>query len=100
MPAKEKILLRSAQEKDKFGDPKGPVPAWREVTARAVVPRTSVDTDQRGPIVISGFMVSLSPGTPILDNDEVQIRGKVHQIEGVVADYGKKGKLFYTKRVN
>lgn len=100
MAQKEKIRLRAASTKDKFGDPVGPVPPWRDVTARAVVPRTSVDTDQRGPIVISGFMVSLSPGTPILDNDEVEIRGKVHQIEGVVADYGRKGKLFYTKRVN
>lgn len=100
MPAKEKIRLRAAQTKDRFGDPEGPVPPWRDVTARAVVPRTSEDNEQRGPIVISGFMVSLPPNTPIEDDDEVEIRGKVHQIEGVVADYLKKGKLFYTKRVN
>lgn len=99
MAKKEAIRLRAPRPKDKFGDPTGPVPDWRDETALAVVPRSSEDYEQRGPIIISGYMVAISSIVPVSDRDEVEIRGEVFQIEGAVGDYGRK-KIFYTERAN
>lgn len=101
MPRPEKIRLRSAQLKDEFGDPLPDLdqPDWREVSADAVVPRSAGDWEQRGPIIITGFLVKLKPSVEIYDTDEVEIRGRLHQIDGAVGDYVKT-KLFYTVRVN
>ena len=72
-----------------------------------MVPRESQDYEQRGSIIIKGFMVAL-PGTvrdnlgqvvEIEDTDEVEVRGEVHQIDGAVGDYVKRI-IFYTMRAN
>lgn len=98
--------MRPPRPRDRFNDPQGAVPEWRTVPGVTVVPRSSNEDEKRGPIVIAGFM--LATGSPIRDSLgvvvplefdwEVQIRGEVHQIEGDVADYGRKI-IFYTMRV-
>lgn len=107
MPRKETIKIRHAREEDRFGDPQGPVPAWIVIPGATVVPRQSQDYEQRGAIVISGFMVAL-PGVikdttgqtvELADSDEVEIRGEVYQVDGAIGDYGKKI-IFYTMRAN
>ncbi len=103
MPRKEPVQLRSKQQRDKFNDPTGPEPEWREIPGGAVVvPRNSQDYEQRGPIVVSGFMVVVSTRQVAIDDtDEVRIRGRIYQIEGEIADYGAgKPRLFYTMRAN
>lgn len=107
MAKKETILLRAARPKDRFNDPVGPVPVWREVPGATVVPRNSHEDEARGPIVISGFMVVLpskvrdkKAALVPLDSDwEVQVRGEVHQIEGEIGDYGRKI-IFYVMRAH
>jgi hypothetical protein len=99
MSKKENIRLRAPAEKDRHNEPILPIPEWREVLANAVVPRSSSEEQQRGQIIISGFMVSVPASTVVNDNDEVEIRGKVYSIEGVVGDYGRV-KLFYTQGVS
>lgn len=95
----ENIRLRAARPEDDFGDPTGPVPEWRVVRAIAVVPRSSQDYEQRGEIIISGFMIVVASRVEVDAHDEVEVRDKVYQIDGEVGDYGRK-KLFYTTRAN
>jgi hypothetical protein len=102
VPRKESIWVRSARAEDEFGDPIGPAMSWREIPGATVVPRESQDYEQRGSIIIRGFMVALGPTTSdtlVVDTDEVQIRGDVYQIEGAIGDYIKK-RIFYTMRAN
>lgn len=99
MARKERIRLRAPAEKDWHNEPIEPIPEWREVTANAVVPRSSSEDQQRGQIIISGFMVAVPSSVVVNDNDEVEIRGKVYGIVGVVGDYGRV-KLFYTQGVS
>lgn len=99
MPRKEPIELRSQQERDRFNDPVGPAPEWRQVPGAIVVPRNSQDYEQRGPVIVSGFMVVVGPKVEVDASDEVRVRGKVHQIEGEIGDYGSR-KIFYTERAN
>lgn len=105
MAKKETVLMRPSRPLDRFNDPTGPVPVWREVPGAVCVPRNSEEDERRGPIVIAGFMVALN--SPVRDKDgvvvplahdwEITIRGEVHQIEGDVGDYGRKV-IFYTLR--
>ena len=95
----ETIKLRSARAEDEFGDPIGAVPAWRPVTARNVVPRSSQDYEQRGEIIISGFMIVVAASVEVDAHDEVEVRGQIYQIDGEVGDYGRK-KVFYVTRAN
>ncbi len=98
--------MRPPRPLDRFNDPTGPVPPWREVPGATVVPRNSEEDERRGPIVIAGMMVALNAQirdlagviVPLKHDWEVQIRGDVHQIEGDVGDYGRKI-IFYTLRV-
>ena len=100
MAQKETIRIRSARPTDRFNDPIGPVPAWRDVPGATVVPRESQDYEQRGPIIIVGFMIRVGPTVVVVDTDEVEVRGEVYQIEGAVADYLRKGKIFYVTRAS
>jgi hypothetical protein len=95
----ENIKLRTARPEDEFGDPIGAVGEWRTVRARNVVPRSSDDYEQRGTIIISGFMIVVSSSVEVDAQDEVEVRGKVYQIDGEIGDYGRK-KVFYTTRAN
>lgn len=99
MPKAEKIQIRPLRETDEFNDPIGDEAEWEDVTAIAVVPRNSQDFEQRGPIVISGFMVVVKSKVVINSRYEVKVRGQVQQIEGDVGDYGRK-KIFYTERAS
>ena len=106
MSKKETIFVRPPRPLDRFNDPVGPVPPWREVPGATCVPRNSQEDEKRGPIVIAGFMVAMNAPArdkagvivPLAFNWEVQIRGEVHQIEGDVGDFGRK-LIFYTMRV-
>lgn len=100
MAAKEKIRLRAPRPEDKFGDPTGTVPDWRDVNGATVVPRSSSEYEQRGTIIISGFMIRVPRSTAVQNGDEVEVRGKVYQIEGEIGDFGRPGKIFYVKRPN
>lgn len=101
MPRKEPIQLRSKPQRDRFNDPIGPEPQWRDVPGGAVVvPRTTInEDDRRGEIVIGGFMIVVGPKVAVEHSDQVRVRGEVHDIEGDVADFRTR-KLFYTKRPN
>lgn len=107
MAKKETIRVRPPRPRDRFNDPIGAVPDWRSVSGAICVPRNSHEEEQRGPIVISGFMVVLpskfvdTAGQPVaLTSDwEVEIRGQVLQIEGEIGDYGRK-LIFYTMRAS
>lgn len=99
MPKKETIQVRPPRARDDDGDPWGPEPAWVDIPGATVVPRESQDYEQRGPIIISGFMVAVGPAAVVGDNYEVKVRGEVYQIEGAVGDYGKR-KIFYVSRPN
>lgn len=102
MPKKETIRVRPPREEDRGGDPIGPVPAWREIPGAIVVPRSSDEYEQRGAIIVSGFMVVLGPTTPdslVTKLDEIEVRGEVYQIDGEIADYIKK-RIFYVTRPN
>lgn len=105
MARKETIRVRPGRELDRFNDPVGPEPEWRTVPGAVCVPRNSQEEERRGTIIIAGFMVVLpsvikdSSGldVPLADDWEVEIRGKVYQIEGALGDYGRR-LIFYTMR--
>ena len=107
MARKEPIRVRPQRELDRFNDPIGPVPQWRTIPGAVVVPRNSQDYEQRGAIVIKGFMVALpsvvsdvdGQRVTLHDTDEFEIRGEVHQVEGAIGDYGRRV-IFYTERAN
>lgn len=108
MAIRETIRVRPAPAKDKFGDPiSSTPPPWRDIPGATVVPRSSQDYEQRGQIVVSGFMVAL-PGTVkdsvgddvVLERtDEFEIRGLIYQVDGEIGNYGRKI-IFYTMRAN
>lgn len=100
MAQKETVRIRPPQPTDKFGDPTGPEPVWVDVPRCTVVPRESQDYEQRGPIVIHGYLVRMPASTVITDRHEVEVRGEVQQIDGAVADFRRKGKIVYTMRAN
>lgn len=100
MAAKETIRVRPPRAKDKFGDPVGPVPAWVTISGCIVVPRESQDYEQRGPIIISGFLVRLPASAIVSPHHEFEIRGEVYAVDGDVADYKRRGKIVYTTRAN
>jgi len=101
MPKKETIQLRGAQLTGRYDDPLPDVqqPQWRDVPGATVVPRGSSDFEQRGPIILSGFMIVVPSSVQVVDTDGVRVRGEEHELDGAVGDYGKK-KIFYTIRVN
>lgn len=107
MAKKETILVRPGRSLDRFNDPVGPAPEWRTIPGATCVPRNSHEDDQRGPIVISGFMVALpsritdTAGLPVdlTETWEISIRGEVYQIEGGIGDYGRRI-IFYTMRAS
>jgi len=109
MPRKESIELRAALLTGRFNDPlpDAEQPQWREIPGAVVVPRGSGDFQQRGPIIIKGFMIKLPAGVrdvngepvEIRDTDGVRVRGEIHEIDGAVGDYGK-ALIFYTIGVN
>lgn len=109
MPKKETIRLRRAQLTGRSNDPlpDAEQPQWHSIPGATVVPRGSSDFEQRGPIILSGFMIKL-PGTVYdsegvlfrpSDTDDIEVRGEVQEIDGAIGDYGK-ALLFYTIRVN
>ena len=98
MARKERIRVRDLAAENMHGDPASLKP-WRNVDGAVVVPRSSGDFEQRGPIILSGYMVVLPGSVAIKDTDEVEIRGELQQIDGSVGDYTKR-KIFYTRRVN
>lgn len=105
MARKETIFMRPLRPLDRFNDPLGPEPVWREVPGATCVPRNSNEDDRRGPIVIAGFMVAMNAPVrdkagvvvPLEHTWEIKIRGEVHQIDGDVGDYGRKI-ILYTMR--
>lgn len=107
MARKETIEVRPIGELDRFNDPVGPPATWQEIPGATVVPRNSQDYEQRGPVVVEGFLVVVpSPvrdvagqAVPLRDNWEVRARGEVYQIEGAIADYGRKI-MFYLMRAS
>lgn len=99
MAKKEIIKTRAPQARDDFNDPTGAVSAWVELSA-VVVPRESSEYNQRGPIIISGFLLRLPASAEVSDQHEFEVRGKIYQIEGAVADFGRKGKIVYVGRAN
>lgn len=109
MPRKETIQLRHEQIKGRFDDPLpgADQPQWKTIPGAVVVPRGGSDFDQRGTIILSGFLIKLpakvydADGVEFVmaDTDEVMVRDELHQIEGPVRDYGKV-KLFHTMRAN
>lgn len=107
MARKESIEVRPGRPRDRFNDPTGPVPDWRTINGATVVPRSSNEDDSRGPIVISGFMVVVPSLTrdsegeliPLTSDWEFRIRGEVYQVEGEIADYGRK-KITNTMRAS
>jgi hypothetical protein len=101
VPKKESIWVRGALEVDQFNDPLPDVdqPDWREIPGCVCVPRSAGDFEQRGPIIISGWLVKAPGQAVIQDTDAVKIRGKEYEIEGSVGDYTK-AKIFYTMAVN
>jgi len=101
VPRKETIQLRGQLAEGRHGDPLVgvPQPQWRTVNGAVVVPRGGGDFEQRGSIVVKGFMIKLPPSVAIEDTDAVMVRGEEHQIDGPVNDYGK-ALIFYTIRVN
>jgi hypothetical protein len=100
MAQKETVETRPPQDVDEFSDPTGATPDWVPIRGVTVVPRESQDYEQRGPIIVSGFMLRLPASADVGDNNEYRIRGKIHQTDGAVGDFGRKGKIVYTKRVN
>lgn len=100
MAKKETVRARAPREKDQFGDPTGPIPSWVDIPGTVVVPRESQDYQQRGPVIISGFMLRLPPPALVSDNHEFEVRGKIYQVDGAVADFGNKGKIVYVGRAN
>lgn len=101
MPRKETIELRGKPLRDRFNDPlpDAQQPTWREIRGAVVVPRGSGDFEQRGPVIIKGFMIRLPSSVAVEDTDTVRVRGDEYEIDGAVGDYGKV-KIFYTIGVN
>ncbi len=107
MAKKETIWGRAPRELDRFNDPIGPEPDWVEIPGAIVVPRAADDYEKRGPIIIEGFMIVLpsrvrdAQGADVALNDrwEIRVRGEVHQVDGSLADYGRKI-IFYVMRAS
>ncbi len=107
MAKKETIWARPPRELDRFNDPIGPEPDWVEIPGAIVVPRSSDEYEQRGTVIIEGFMIVLPSrirdaqgvDVPLDDDWEVRARGEVYQIDGVLADYGRRI-IFYVMRAS
>lgn len=99
MAKKETVQFRTPQTEDRFGDPVGEANAWRPVAGCTVVPRSTDEYEKRGTILIQGYFVRAPAGTEIGNTDDVEVRGEVYKIDGVVGDYGRKGKMMYVGRV-
>lgn len=97
MARKETIEIRAPRELDRFNDPIGPESDWVAVPGATVVPRNSSEQDQRGTVIIAGFMVVVPSVIAVSERHEIRLRGEVHQIDGDVGDYGRR-KIFYTIR--
>jgi hypothetical protein len=100
MAQKETVETRPPQDVDEFSDPTGATPDWVPIRGVTVVPRESQDYEQRGPIIVSGFMLRLPSTVAVGDHHEYEIRGKIYQTDGAVGDFGRKGLIVYVMRAN
>lgn len=100
MARKETVRARPPAEEDMFGDPAGDDEAWVDIPGTTVVPRESSEYQQRGQIIIHGFMLRLPAPAVVGDNWEFEVRGEVFQVDGAIGDFGRKGKIVYVGRAN
>lgn len=96
--AQKETIKRRPKRATRMGDPIGPVPPWVEIRGCLVVPRESQDFEQRGRVVLAGFMIKAPASATILETDELEVRGQIYQVDGAVGDFRRKGKLLYCKR--
>jgi hypothetical protein len=101
MAAKEAIfVLRAGARRDSLDE--GPDTAGTEtrVDGCTVVPLMQTGEETfAAQIVTADYFVKAPPGTDLLATDQVRIRGYLCEVEGVPADFGRKGILFQARRV-
>lgn len=102
--SEEVVILRPGQP-DRYGDVGDPVEVGRLVNC-VVIPRVSGETEDRGRVILSGYQI-WAPETPGQVSpeatDQLQVRGEVHNVDGVPGDYRSKrgqrlGDMIYTLR--
>ena len=98
--AKKETIRRRPQRPTRLGDPVGSVPPWVLIPNCVVIPRESQDFEQRGRVIVHGFLIRTKAGVTILDTDEIEVRGKIYQVDGAVANFGRKGLLLYVRKVS
>lgn len=77
----------------------GEAPPPRTVEGCVIWPRSTLAYDDRGEVPIDGWNVFMPAGTDIKESDKVLFKNKKWDIEGVPADYGRKGIIVVLKRV-
>jgi hypothetical protein len=77
----------------------GDAPPSRTVSGCVVWPRTAPDYESRGEVPVAGWNVKMPAGTDVKESDAVVVRGKTYDIDGVPADFGRKGIIVVLKRV-
>lgn len=91
---RESIWVIRDGKPDRFGDVVAGEPI--EVKGCRVVPRTSTSDATRGEVPIDGFLVFAAPASlkdvpdgEVLPTDRVRVRGRLQDVDGFPADYGK-----------
>lgn len=77
----------------------GEAPPPRTVEGCTIWPRSTLAYDDRGEVPIDGWNVLMPGGTDIKETDKVLFKNRKWDVEGVPADYGRKGVLVVLKRV-
>jgi hypothetical protein len=69
----------------------GEAPPPRTVEGCVIWPRAVLDYEGRGEVPIKGWNIKMPAGTDIIESDKVVYRNEKWDIDGVPADYGRKG---------
>lgn len=98
MAQRETIYRLRGQVADRLRPGSGSV-TREPITGCIVVPlmNTGEQTFQ-GQVVTADFFVKTPAGTDIVASDRLEIRGEECEVDGVPADYGRKGVLLQAQR--
>ena len=100
MTAKEAIVIHRAGERVDSLDPAPAGEPPRTVEGCTVVPLMQTGEETfAGQVVNADYFVKTPAGTDIKATDRVTIRGYDCAVEGVPADFGRKGVLFQASRI-
>ena len=88
----ETVTVIRKPRRDRLDDSPGPAASEHDLEGCAVVPRAS-NEEGKGWVNTEGFMVAAPFGSDITEDDQVRVRGKVYDVDGVPGQFvNKRGK--------